>query len=266
MINVFKPDDAARLKSSFTIGEGYEGALGDVIRFNPLRPPYDNVKLRQAIRRATDRARIAREVYAGYATPQWTAWVTSSVGHDPSYRAKDDYDLDEAARLLKEAGSPRSGTIMADPGVPSPLKAIQIIQSDLRKIGFDWQIDPVDAATFARRGVGSDFGVFYANIGNIGKRSPSAVTTNSFMRVANNVVWKDQLPQSYVDAMRKVRTAATPDAERAACAELNAVIDEYCWFVPVVLKRTLTAMDKDITGVWRDIDDRLDLRLAKLSG
>ena len=106
---------------------------------------------------------------------------------------------------------------MADPGLPYALKGIQIIQSDLRKIGFDLQIDAVDAATFARRAIVGDFGVFFGNIGNIGKRSPSAVTTNSFMRVANNVVWKDKLPPAYVEAMRKVRTAVSPADETAAC-------------------------------------------------
>ena len=265
MINVFSTNDAARVKNRFTIGEGYEGALGDTLRFNPLRPPYDAVKLRQAIRRAVDRERIAREVYSGYATPSYVPWVTASAGYDAGAQARLKFDLAQAEQLWKEAGRPGSGQIMADPGLPYALKAIQIIQSDLRKIGFDLQIDAVDAATFARRAIVGDFGVFFGNIGNIGKRSPSAVTTNSFMRVANNVVWKDKLPPAYVEAMRKVRTAANPADETAACMELNQVIEENCWFVPIVLKRSLTAMDKQITGVWRDIDDRLDLREARLS-
>ncbi len=265
MINVFSTNDAARVKGRFIIGEGYEGALGDTLRLNPLRAPYDNVKLRQAIRRAVDRERIAREVYSGYATPAYVPWVTASPGYDADAQARLRFDLAQAERLWKEAGSPRSGQIMADPGLPYALKGIQIIQSDLRKIGFDLQIDAVDAATFARRAIVGDFGVFFGNIGNIGKRSPSAVTTNSFMRVANNVVWKDKLPPAYVEAMRKVRTAASPADEKAACAELNAVIEEHCWFIPITLKRSLTAMDKRITGAWRDIDDRLDLRQARLS-
>lgn len=264
MVNVMPLLDVERLRSRFAMFEAYEGALGDVVRFNPLRPPYDNVKLRQAIRRAVDRERIVREVYAGHGAPAYSAWARASVGHDPSAEARLKFDLGAAEALWREAGSPRSGQIMLDPGVPHWLKVVQIIQADLRRIGFDLQIDAVDGATFARRGVGGDFGVFVAHIGNIGKRSPSAVTTNSFMRVANNVVWRDQLPAAYVEAMRKVRTAPTREAERAASMELNAVIEEQCWFVPINLKRTLTAHDRSITNVWRDIDDRLDLRQARV--
>jgi ABC-type transport system substrate-binding protein len=264
MVNVMPLLDVERLRSRFGMFEAYEGALGDVVRFNPLRPPYDNVKLRQAIRRAVDRERIVREVYAGFGAPAYSAWARASVGHDPSAEARLKFDLNAAAALWREAGSPRSGQIMLDPGVPHWLKVVQIIQADLRRIGFDLQIEAVDAATFARRGIAGDFGVFVAHIGNIGKRSPSAVTTNSFMRVANNVVWRDQLPQAYVEAMRKVRTAPTREAERGASAELNQVIEDQCWFVPINLKRTLTGFDRSITNVWRDIDDRLDLRLARV--
>ncbi|MBW8831208.1 MAG: ABC transporter substrate-binding protein [Burkholderiales bacterium] len=263
MINVLPPLDAERLRAQFSIFEGYEGALGDTLRFNPLRPPYDNRKLRQAIRRAIDRDRIARELYAGSAVPAYLPWVKPSVGFDPTAAARLKFDLGAAEALWKEAGSPRSGQIMLDPGIPLWLKEVQIIQADLKRIGFDLQIEAVDGATLSRRAIAGDFGVFLSNIGNIGKRSPSAVTTNSFMRVANNVVWKDQLPPAYVGAMRKVRTAPTRAAEQAACVELNAVIEEECWFVPINLKRTLTAMNRSITGVWRDIDDRLDLRLAR---
>ena len=265
MINVFPPTQAERIKARFNVLEGYEGALGDVIRVNPLRPPFDNVKLRHMLRRAVDRERIVREVYSGFATPAYAAWVTGSVGFDASYKDKYAFDLGAAEQLWKEAGSPRSGQVMTDTGFPNILKANQIIQADLRKIGFDMQIDAVDGATAARRGVGGDFSLLFSNIGNIGKRSPSAVTSNSFMRIANNVLWKDQLPPAYLEAQRRVRTAQTPEDEKAACAALNTVIDELCWFIPVTLKRTLTAADKRIGGVWRDIDDRLDLRVATLS-
>jgi ABC-type transport system substrate-binding protein len=39
MVNVFPPTQAERIKARFNVLEGYEGALGDVIRVNPLRPP-----------------------------------------------------------------------------------------------------------------------------------------------------------------------------------------------------------------------------------
>jgi peptide/nickel transport system substrate-binding protein len=258
--NALPPIHAARLAAKFDIHGGYEGALSDMYRFNPINPAYNNVSLRQAFRHAIDRDRIARDVYFGQASPAFLAWVGASPAHDAGAAQRYRFDLEAAAELLRKAGGAKSASIMADGSVETALKAIQIIQSDLKKIGFDLQIDLVDNATFNRRAIAGDYGAFYGKVSNGGKRSPSAITTNSFMRLANNPVWKDQIPQDYLDAMGKVRAAVTADAEQAASRELNAVIDRHCWFVPVVFPRTLTAQRRGVAGVWRDIDDRLDLR------
>lgn len=263
LINVLPPNHAERLVKSFNIIEGYPAALADAMRMNPLSPPFDNPKLRQAIFRAVDRERIAKEVYAGYARPAFLPWSSKSAAYDASYNDKLSFDLDAAKALIEQAGPMPAAKIMTNTGNPIFVKAVEIIQADLRRIGFNLEIDAVESAVFSKRAVAGDFGVFYGEVGTTGKRSPASITTNSFMRLINNPVWKDKVPPAYVDAIAKVGSAKNREEEVAASAALNKVFVDKAWFVPTVHKLALTAADKDLTGLSRDIDDRLLLLNAQ---
>ena len=249
-----------RLADRVTILEGFVGSLVDGFRFNPLSEAFP-LPLRKAFRRAIDRDRIVSEVYL-YGRPALLPWAPTSPAATDRHDADLSFDLGAAKAFWEEAGSPAEVEVLADGGSQDELKVLQIVQADLAKIGLNMIIVPMDGGALWDRALAGDFNAFYGTAGNFGKRSPAAVVSNSFMRVADNVVWRDQLPQSYVDAIAAVRTASTDTEMSAASAMLNQVIMDECWFAPVVLMTTLFASGTGTTGVGRDIDDRLDLTAA----
>jgi peptide/nickel transport system substrate-binding protein len=126
------------------------------IVFNSLRPPFDDVRVRQAIDLAIDRARIVDVALAGYGRP--------AAGPVPpeSPLARDAEPRKDAARadsLLVAAGWTRTGNNVRERG-GAPLKfamltvgsgdnAIeQLIQSDLRERGIDMEIRQVEGGAF----------------------------------------------------------------------------------------------------------------------
>jgi len=122
-------------------------------------PPFDNVKLRQAIAHAIPFDQIIANGYFGQAT-QWMGFVPSSY---PGFAATADYSYNpEMARtLLAEAGYPEGAGLDAFPGAfalsyvsekESTLGPIvNIIQSSLREIGIPATLDPLPQTQYGDR-------------------------------------------------------------------------------------------------------------------
>src|SRR5207249_3367174 len=83
------------------------------LRLNPKRPPFDNVKMRQAVLLALDRQQIidasrpgGAEV-TGLVPPGLAgdgAYTVDELSRMPGYRYPKDQDIAEAKKLVKEAG------------------------------------------------------------------------------------------------------------------------------------------------------------------
>lgn len=254
---------AAQVKSNFNIVQGYPGALVQTVRINTNTPPWNNIKLRQAVARAIDRNRIVQEVYYGYSQPLYLPWGPHSPANDPSYATKNSYDLAAAKQLLKEAGSPSGAEALADGSDSDALTMLQIMQQSLKQIGFNLTITTLDNATFDTRLLAGEFGILLGGIGNSSK-SPSRIDTNSIFRITDNPVLKNNVPPAYINAIQASMRAVTPAAAQAAYAQLNQVISEEAFGIAVCTIPYLTATKKTLVGVTRDVDDRLVLQGAKV--
>jgi peptide/nickel transport system substrate-binding protein len=263
VIYSFPARHAVQLKDQFTIIEGYPGALVDCVRINTNVAPFDNIKLRQAIARSLDRQRIIDEVYFGYGDPCFLPWGPNSPANDPAYEQKNSYNLDEAKKLLDASGAPKSAEALADGSNSDALQMLQILQQSLKQIGFDLKINTLEAQAFRQKLLAGEFGLLFGGIGNSSK-SPSRVATNSIYRTVDNPVLKDKTPKAYIDAIAATENAITPVATKKAYADLNEVLSTECFAIPVCTHITLTACKKNITGITRDVDDRLVLEHAKV--
>jgi len=68
------------------------------------KPPFDNVKVRQAINYAIDRDQINQLLYQGTSQPMWGDWTTGSSYFNPKNDKLYAYNPKKAKKLLKEAG------------------------------------------------------------------------------------------------------------------------------------------------------------------
>ncbi len=109
MMNEFEAKDINTIKSDPELAY-YE--LPHAVRtipavgFNQFKPPFDNVKLRQAVQYATDKEAMAKALGFGLAVPAYYPWWAPGVlGYDESLPK---YTLDQAKakQLLAEAGYP----------------------------------------------------------------------------------------------------------------------------------------------------------------
>ncbi|MDR7032832.1 ABC transporter substrate-binding protein [Mesorhizobium sp. BE184] len=143
----FQPDGVAQIEGDprFSVVVGAtEGET--LLSMNNKKPPFDNLKVRQAISYALDRAAIVEGASAGFGKP---------IGSHQSPASKDyvdltgmyPHDVAKAKELLKEAGLENG--FKATLKLPPPSYARlggEIIASQLREVGIDLEIIPIEWA------------------------------------------------------------------------------------------------------------------------
>ncbi len=117
-----------------------------ILSTNNKKPPFDNIKVRQAIAHAIDRQAIIDGAMFGLGTPIGSHFAP----HHPAYVELSDtypYDPELAKKLLAEAGM--ADGFKATLKLPPPTYARrggEIIASQLRAVGIDLEIIPVEWA------------------------------------------------------------------------------------------------------------------------
>ena len=146
------PDAIAQIKDDprFKVAVGStEGET--ILSTNNKKPPFDNLKVRQAIAHAIDRQAIIDGASAGYGTPIGSHFAP----HNPAYvdlTGTYPHDVEKAKALLKEAGfeSGIKATLKLPP-VPYARQGGEIVASQLRDIGIDLEIIPVEWADWLKQ-------------------------------------------------------------------------------------------------------------------
>lgn len=117
------------------------------LALNEARPPWQDVRVRQAVAYAIDRASIVQATSYGaaqanqLAIPQGNPWYTP---YD-KYR----YDIDHAKALLRQAGSaPAAMDLLVTSEYPQTVTAAQVIADNLAPLGIRVTIRTVDFGTW----------------------------------------------------------------------------------------------------------------------
>ena len=128
------------------------------------KPPFNDVRVRQALSLGVDREQIVQVVYGGRGTvggpipPTLEEWKPIPGARLPNYRR----DVNRAKQLLQQAGHGSGLTIkmMPIPTVPEAVQLAQVLKEQLAPAGFNVELEQVDFATFLARWRGSNFDTF----------------------------------------------------------------------------------------------------------
>ncbi|MET3925243.1 ABC transporter substrate-binding protein [Devosia sp. 2618] len=144
--SVQSPDSLAQFSgnAAYTVTEG-ASTTKEILAYNDRVAPFDNVKVRKALARAVDKAKLLNSIWGDYGTligsfvPPTDPWYVDLTGVDA-------YNPDSAKELLTEAGYPDGFefTIDTPDYDPHPLVA-QFLQSEFAKIGVKANINIITA-------------------------------------------------------------------------------------------------------------------------
>ena len=150
----FDDIEKAKKDKSLVVDE-YTGSGAAVAAFNTKVPPFDDLRVRQALVMAIDREKISQAVSNGLSRPAQDpygagSWVKcQDVGALP-------YDPVKAKELLKDYGKPVSFKMVVT-ATPRGRIFGQIYQQLWKQIGADMQLDQVDQTTIVTKAFKHDF-------------------------------------------------------------------------------------------------------------
>lgn len=127
----------------------YAGSGAVVAAFNTKVPPFDDVRVRQALVMAIDRKKMSQALTNGLARP-----ATNPYGDGSWVKCKDDgalpYDVEKAKALIKDYGKPVEFKMLLT-ATPRGRAGGQVLQQFWKQAGANMEIEQVDQATFPPR-------------------------------------------------------------------------------------------------------------------
>ena len=133
----------------------------NVIRMNPKRPPFDNVKVRQALNYLVDRKEIIELAWGGIGRPFGAGLIPEGHWAFPkALQGTWSYDPAKGKSLLTEAGvNPGATKIVFDSTTLSVhMDSAQIIVTQLQRAGFTQiELKPMDVPTQQRKRVSGEY-------------------------------------------------------------------------------------------------------------
>ncbi len=228
------------------------GQVVFILGMDITRPPYDNLKLRQAMNIAINRAGIVKAVFKGYAEAA-TGVISSSVKYSKTkVTPVPALDIAKARQLLQEAGYPNGfkGTLMV-PDRTEYLNPMTVLQENLRAIGMEMEIKVYEWGAYQdaiRQPGHAPF--ITASWGGAPALDPFFFMTPQFHSSAVGQTNRTFMKDKEIDALLDKGAALSDGPEREAVYHelwdrLNAILP---WICVVSPNRTF-GVSKELRGV-----------------
>lgn len=280
------PKDYQRLlDSGVEVPFGQEGALLYSITVNPPDPdqpegPLSDQRVRQAICWAIDRDAIVDQALFGVGGGTVVPFPEYSLAYFEEYADAYQFDLDQAAALLDEAGwTDTDGDDIRDKdGEPLVLNTItiqaypettdmaQILKADLNTIGVDLEIEPLDSAAYSPRHLGSEetnnSAVFDLDVTFVGRQhlDPMGLFDNSPFRPFSSPIFpRGDFPEGYVENLEIAGSTIDEEERRTALEQVQQIMLDACVDIPVSWKFTLFAHQDNVQGLDWSVNDEIRL-------
>ena len=226
-----------------------------MVYLNTQKPPFDDVRVRQALAWGVDREEMVELAHDGRGTP-YPSWLAAHPGYPEAKRVGyTRYDPQRAAQLLDEAGwrLPAGGRTRARDGAPLKFRLYwfglnrpqaEVLQAQWGKLGAEVEVQgTVDAAFTRQRRADNDWEAFIEQWNTVGD---IAVVLNRHVGAdgtLNYARFRDARLDSLLAGFNEL---VDPDARRDLALQINARQAEVVPFVPIASQDRLTAVGLNV--------------------
>jgi peptide/nickel transport system substrate-binding protein len=207
--------------------------------------PLADVRVRQALNYATDRATITSALFPDGGKPTSQLTVPGGYGYDPSLDNAYPYNPGKAKQLLAAAGYPKGFSLhVVTADYLSMNLVAQALAQQWQKVGVKLQItDRANANQYSTEAFGAKYPAFMTIFGQqpIWTEGPSLFLPTALYNPFHSA--NPQLQRLY-DKAAAASGAAKPEADR----QVEAWLVHQAWFVPVVTTGLPYYATKKVTG------------------
>jgi peptide/nickel transport system substrate-binding protein len=257
----FPPEEYVRLKDTYAITQGQQGANFYYLGLNAKMSPFDNKLVRQAMAHALDRDTMVQNVLFGIGKAIMSPFPDFSPAYNPAHNQLYPFDLAKAKALLQQAGQ-ANGIKFSTPapsGYPEFGKFAEIFQADLAKIGCTLDIQPMDSAQWYPILLNGTYEATFSFAGGT-QIYPTRISLSSNFPGTGNVAWPDgKAPAAYAAGLAEADATFDPAKQKAALQKMADSFMDEAWNLPISFRTTLFASAKAITGLDGGVYDQLRL-------
>lgn len=215
-------------------------------RGGTMAAPLKDPKVRQALNYATDRATIAKALFAGIGEPTSQITVPGGYAYDPALDNAYPYDVAKAKSLLAEAGLAGGMQLKIVTPEYQQLNLIaQALKQQWKQAGVDLQItDRANANQYVSDAFGAKFPAFMTAFGQlpVWMEGPSLFLPSAAFNPFHHA---DPQLQGLYDRSSK----ATGAEKDALDKQVLKYVTDQAWFVPVVATSLPYYARKTVAGV-----------------
>jgi peptide/nickel transport system substrate-binding protein len=215
---------------------------------NELVEPLDDVRVRRAIAYAIDYEEIVNELHGGFAIVPGAGMLHPGMfGYDPEVNQPMQHDIDEAKRLLAEAGYADGLKLTAVSYTTSIYRQLgELMQAQVREAGIDLEVQNLERATLVEaRFKETTPAVFFA--------STDAPDPNPWLLFEHS----DNIPPDGFDMARysgmddlisRATTEVDPETRKDLLREFQAKHSEDLPFIPLYHPQVTFLVHKSVKG------------------
>jgi peptide/nickel transport system substrate-binding protein len=219
------------------------------IFLNWAKPPFDNIRVRQAFNFAIDREAFVKAALAGLAEPAYMNLPKAHWAYDKSVAELYPYDPGKARKLLAEAGF-KEGTVIEIGGYTDQdsVQRQEILIEQFRKAGMNVKfvnapIAEASAAFFGPEKRGSGLLAAWT-----GRPDPSLTYSLMFTKDAYYNGGRAPVPAELEAAIKESRASEDIEVRRKAFSAVQRLVMENAFVVPLAFQFELVAMNKKVQG------------------
>jgi len=228
-----------------------------ILRFNSSQPPFDDVRLRRAVRLAVDQTTYMQAI-RGDAKDLWqvcrSQWPAGSAYYRDAGEALMPASLDKARKALGEAGYAGQKAVVINPTDNPDIGPLGQVTADLlNKIGFNVELAETDWGTVVQRRANrgpveqGGWSIFHTTGTAAGLVNPAMSYTVRGNGPSNWAGWWDspkaeELVQEWLDARDEA-------AQKKAAGALDALVMDDAPTIPLGQFTGRTAHRTSITGI-----------------
>jgi len=250
--------EALRADPRFEVRTSEVGSNYYAVGFVADTPPLDDKRVRQALNRSIDRERFMEVFLNGAGEPTCVPWPQNSLAYDAEQAASCAFDLEEARRLLGEAGYADGFSLTFEISrtiTPDLILLAQMWQQDLAQLGVELTIEDLSASVWRDNKANAEFNQVFADLFGNTNRDPAVpfLQARPFLRDINPSRFSSPV---YSDLIEELRTELDPARQRELYHQLTDVLLDEAFINPVTYQPQIWAYTTQLQGFETSVDDK----------
>lgn len=232
------------------------------VEFNPFEPPFDDVRVRQALNHAVDKQALIDTVLDGHATQMKGVIIPGWLGYDPDALVEYEYDPEKAKQLLAEAGYADGLTVDFWFPIGRYLKDKEVaeaIAGQLAEVGITCNMNGSDIGTLVERiHTQTLSGMHFFSMAPLIMDPDYLYRTHFYSAGLNQYGWTERTDADIEAAISTV----DPSERERIYSELDAYLtNEHVPWIYMYLQNLIYGVNNDLNWQPRS-DEIIDLRTA----